>query len=201
MSTRRQVGWGVTMIVMIVATSAPVHSQERLQPLKKQSTSRGTWEFGGTLGFSSTQPVTNGTTGESVSVLTVEPLVGYFIFDGWEIGAHPAGLVYRSAGGQTSTEIRTLASVSYNLKTATIVTPYVSGLGGFTAEIVSTSGARTTRQGFSWGGQAGIKVGLVEHGTLVIAAQYLQISLSPAGATTRSGINEFSIQAGWTVWL
>jgi hypothetical protein len=158
-------------------------------------------ELGGTIGFASVQSVANGKTGDSQSIFSLEPLVGYFVMDGVEIGLSPAGLVYTSAGSSSETNVRFFGFVGYNFQTSTMVVPYLEGLAGSSAVISSNNGTTTTRKGFCWGGRGGIKVGVAEHANLVLGLQYVQITLNPSGASTRTGTNEFSVNVGWTVWL
>jgi len=82
-----------------------------------------------------------------------------------------------------------------------MVTPFVEGLAGLSTHSLSISGKTNTISGFTWGGRVGIKSAVTDKGLLVIGVQYLQITLNPSGSTSRNGFNEFSIDAGWTVWL
>jgi hypothetical protein len=168
---------------------------------RKHFVSRGTVELGGTIGFTSLTPVVGGNTGDNQSIFSLEPMVGYFVIDGLEVGLNPATLVYASAGSSSVTQVRSFAFVGYNFQTSTMIVPYLAGLAGYSASISSGGGTTTTHQGFCWGGQGGIKVGVAEHANLVIGLQYVQITLNPTGASTRTGSNEFSVNVGWTVWL
>jgi hypothetical protein len=203
MKTRQQfmIRHCATVAVLLCCGVVTGTAQERPPSVRKHAVSRGTVELGGTIGFTSVQAVQNGKTGDSQSIVSLEPVVGYFIIDGVEVGLSPAGLVYVSAGSSSVTQIRSFGFVGYNFQTSTMVVPYVEGLAGYAAVISSNSGTTTTRSGFCWGGQGGIKVGVAEHANLVIGVQYVQITLDPSGASTRTGTNEFSVNVGWTVWL
>lgn len=52
----------------------------------------------------------------------------------------------------------------------------------------------------SWGGRLGFKIEAVDGGLIILAVKYLQVDLSPTGATSRSGYNDFSLSAGVTLW-
>ncbi|MEW6510680.1 MAG: hypothetical protein AB1428_06930 [Bacteroidota bacterium] len=181
-----------------VGGSAAGFAQEQ----RRHFTSRGSVELGGSISFQATQPVANDRTSDVIYDLTVLPYVGYFILDGFELGVNPAGLVLTSAGSTTITSLRILAAPSYNFRTSTIATPFVEGLAGLTTMTTSVSGGGTsTASGFTWGGRAGVKVGVVERGLLNLGIQYLRITVNPSGAPGRNGSNDFSVTAGWTVWL
>ncbi|HTY57859.1 MAG TPA: hypothetical protein VMF59_03540 [Bacteroidota bacterium] len=168
---------------------------------RKRFGSPGTVELGGSMTFAATQPVTQGKTGTWVYDFSMAPYVGYFLFEGLELGINPVGLDVISVGDQTSTQIRMLFAPSYNFHTGTMVTPFLEGLAGITSASQKLSTGTATESGFTFGGRAGIKVALVEKGMLVIGIQYLQVTLDPSGASTRYGSNELSFSAGWTVWL
>jgi len=163
---------------------------------------RGTVELGGSVSFASMQNVVKGTTGNWVYDLSAVPYAGYFILDGVELGINPAGLSYqKGTGDSSSVQLRMLFAPSYNFHTSTMVTPFVEGLAGLSTHSLSISGKTNTISGFTWGGRVGIKSAVTDKGLLVIGVQYLQITLNPSGSTSRNGFNEFSIDAGWTVWL
>lgn len=182
-------------------SAAFAQAQAPTQP-RKYFTMHGTVELGGSVTFAATQGVVQGTTRDWVYELSALPYVGYFILDGLELGINPAGLTLnKGTGDSTAVQLRLLFAPSYNFHTSTIVTPFVEGLAGLTTHSLSVSGRTNTISGFTWGGRVGIKSALTEKGLLLIGIQYLQITLNPSGGTARNGFNEFSISAGWTVWL
>jgi hypothetical protein len=187
---------------MILIALAFIVVPARAQEQRRHFTSRGTIELGGSISFMATQPVVNDRRGETIYTLSVFPYVGYFIIDGLELGLNPAGLDMTSSGSTTLTSLRILFAPSYNFRTPTIATPFVEGLAGLTSFTTSTTNIGTsTASGFTWGGRVGVKVAIVEKGLLNLAIQYLQVTANPSGVTVRNGSNQFSVFAGWTVWL
>lgn len=188
----------VSFLIAVLCIVASARAQEP----RRHFTSRGTVELGGSISFMAAQPVVNDKKGETTYTLAVMPFVGYFVIDGFEVGLNPAGLVLTSANNVTVTQLRILLAPSYNFRTTSIATPFVEGLAGLTTVTTSVTGAGTaTASGFTWGGRAGVKVAVVEKGMLNLGIQYLQVTTNPSGVTTRNGSNEFSVVAGWTVWL
>ncbi len=161
----------------------------------KQFGQRGVFEFGGSVAFQSTTPVSSGTTSDAITTFRIEPFLGYFVADGFELGANPLGIEFLSYGGGTQTYVFILLAPSYNFQAGGQAHPFVEALLGYTSQSNGTS-----RSGFSWGGRAGVKVEVVEGGLLNVAAEYLRITMNPSGATQRSGSNQFSISAGITLW-
>jgi hypothetical protein len=195
--SRRSISVVALLAIAILALTGAGAQEQR-----RQFTSRGTVELGGNISFMATQPVINDKRGETIYTLQVFPYVGYFIIDGFELGLNPLGLDLATSGSTTLTSLRILLAPSYNFRTPTIATPFVEGLGGMSLYSTSVSGGgTTTRTGFTWGGRVGVKVALVEKGLLNLAIQYLQVTANPSGVTLRNGSNEFSVTAGWTVWI
>ena len=84
---------------------------------------------------------------------------------------------------------------SYNFGHQGTTHLFVEGLVGYTGQLNGTS-----RGGLSWGGRLGFKIEAVDGGLIILAVKYLQVDLSPTGATSRSGYNDFSLSAGVTLW-
>ncbi|HMK37709.1 MAG TPA: hypothetical protein VK569_00120 [Bacteroidota bacterium] len=179
---------------------APGASAQQQQP-RKRFGSPGTVELGGNTTFTASQSVAGGKNGTWDYDFSLLPYAGYFVIEGLELGVNPAGVTVHRSGDTTDVQLRLLFAPSYNFRTTTIVTPFVEGLAGFTSASVIQTGSTHSNSGFTFGGRVGIKLALVERGMLNIGVQYLMITLNPPGATTRNGSNEFSVSAGWTVWL
>ena len=162
---------------------------------------KGVVELGGSIAFQASRPVVNGTTGDPVFLLSAAPYAGYFVLDEFELGVNPVGVAWSKDGDNTVTDIRVFAAPSYNIRTGSVVYPFVEGLAGLTVRISGTEGSSTTTSGFSWGGRGGIKIGLPGRSLVVIGAQYLVITLNPSGAANRFGTDELSVLAGLTVWF
>ena len=190
------------LLLVVFAVAALATSTAGAQEQRRHFTSRGTVELGGSMSFMATQPVVNDKKGENIYTLSVLPYVGYFVIEGFEVGMNPAGLVLTSTNGATITHLRILLAPSYNFRTSSVATPFVEGLAGLTTVTTSVTNLGTsTSSGFTWGGRVGVKVSLAEKGLLNLGVQYLQVTANPSGVTTRNGSNEFSVTAGWTVWI
>ena len=159
---------------------------------------KGTTELGGNISFLSSTPVYDGNTGTATTMFSLSPFIGYFVSDGFEIGMDPLGIsLIGSSGQNTLTQITILAAPSYNFKTRGNGYPFIEGLFGYT----SLSYGSSSNSGFSWGGRGGVKFAVTDKGLLNLAMQYMQIALTPSGVSNRSGSNQLSISAGFTIWL
>lgn len=155
---------------------------------------KGTTEAGGSISFMSMWQVYNGQTSEASSTtLTCAPFVGYFVSDGFEIGANPLGITLYNSGLAV---INIFVAPSYNFKTEGNAFLFIEALLGYTAQ---TNG--TTYSGVSWGGRAGVKTAVAGHALVNLGAEYLQVTLNRSGQTKRNGYNQFLISAGFTVWF
>jgi hypothetical protein len=181
--------------VFIIAIIMCIASMSIAQNGKKFAT-KGSTELGGSISFQSLSFVLNGNTGDATTIFSVAPFIGYFIADGFELGLNPFGITSMSYSGSTSTQMTILAAPSYNFKTEGIVYPFIEALFGYTSQSNGSS-----RSGFSWGGRGGVKIVVTGKGLLNLGVQYLQITLNPSGANTRSGSNQLAISAGFTVWF
>jgi len=54
-------------------------------------TEKGATEFGGSISFQSTTSVSSGVSRDAITALRIEPYIGYFITDGFELGFNPIG--------------------------------------------------------------------------------------------------------------
>ena len=158
---------------------------------------QGAVELGGSIAFLSVTPVINGTTANGSTAFTATPFIGYFVADGLEIGVNPLGLATTSFSGNSFTQIMIFAAPSYNFKTGGIGYPFVEGLVGYTSQ----SGVGESLGGFSWGARGGVKLAVGGNGLLNIAMQYLQVTLNESGAAERSGTNQLTVSAGFTLWF
>lgn len=139
--------------------------------------------------------VSDGTELSTFSTLTIAPYIGYFIADNFQLGANPIGISYLSFGGSSLYRLNIFAAPAYYWKAPGGEYGFIEPLLGYTAELNGD-----TRGGFSWGGRVGAKLQITEGGLLVFAVQYLVIDLSKSGAASRTGYNELTISAGFTVW-
>ena len=161
---------------------------------QKQFATQGVTELGGDFTFVSVTPVVNGVSGNNVTVVSLNPTIGYFVSDNWEVGADPFGLTFISGGG--GSQVSLLFFGAYNFKTESAGFPFVEGLLGYTSESDGSS-----RNGLSWGVRGGIKAPIAGQALVNIAGEYLQVTLDPSNSTNRWGYNQFSIVTGLSIWL
>ncbi|MBI4547697.1 MAG: hypothetical protein HY707_06950 [Ignavibacteriae bacterium] len=157
---------------------------------------KGVTELGGSISYQSVTPVYNGVTSDAITLFTISPFIGYFVTDGFELGVNPLGVTLASYGGGSTTQLMVLLAPSCNFITKGRAFPFIEGLIGYTS-----IGNGSERDGLSWGGRAGVKHAITNHGLLNLSVQYLLITTNPSGASNRYGSNNLSIAAGLTVWL
>jgi hypothetical protein len=167
---------------------------------EKSFAQKGVVELGGSVSFSSRTAVYNGSTnGDAFTTLSIQPYLGYFVTDKFELGLNPLGLTYMSQGSSNATQIGIFLAPSYNfITTSGKLFPFIEGLIGYSSQ---TSTGSTDRSGLSYGGRTGIKVPVGGSGLLNISVQYLMITLNRSGSTSRNGENDLAIAAGFTVWM
>src|SRR5262249_11888860 len=87
--------------LLIILLSMVICSSADAQKLKTFG-SKGVWELGGSIFYSSITPVTNGVTGDATNIFQFQPVAGYFIYKGIEIGLQPT-FTSQSSGGSSYT--------------------------------------------------------------------------------------------------
>jgi hypothetical protein len=168
---------------------------------KKFYSQAGTWEFGGSLGFSSTTAVTGGATAQDAEiVLSATPSAGYFVMDGFAIVAHPISVVYASQGSTSDLELLTLGGIGYAFRAHPRVFPFVEGVAGIGYSSHSST-TTETRQGFAWGARGGVKLLLTPSAIVNIGAEYTQTTLNRSSETERNGENRIALLVGVSFWL
>ena len=155
----------------------------------------GTTEIAGGISFASITPVSNGETGDVMTILSLGPEIGYFVANGFEIGFSPGvsllpGVsVLTPSTGDALTILQLFASPAYNFHLeGSPVNPFFQVPFGYT----SLSSGGDSQSGFSWGVKGGIKVVPANHLLLTFYGQYLALSFAPKGATERTGLNFLS---------
>ena len=161
--------------------------------------SKGVWEFGGTIFYSNTTPVADGSVSGAYGVLQFQPVAGYFIHKGIEIGVQPSiNMLFQS--GYSYTNMALYLAPSYNFIIKGKVYPAIVGLIGYTS-YSSSAPEQTSRGGFAWGFQGGVKINLLGNSLLFVGLQYVQTTLNASGASNRSGNNTITLGAGWNVFF
>jgi hypothetical protein len=168
--------------------------------------SKGTIELGGTIAYQSISLISQGAEYQSYKVFSFLPYVGYFPTECFEIGINPLGIQTYWDSQDKITTVNILLAPAYNFKTEGNLYPFIEFQLGYNAEILSGSLAdlnstKTKRDGFSWGGRAGIKISIAGNGLLNAGLQYQQITLNKKGETERSGSDIILFSAGFTFWF
>jgi len=131
-----------------------VRTPDVRQVEKKRFALAGVWELGGSATFQRSVPVVNGVEGDAVYTLSALPYVGWFLFDGLELGANPLGVSMTRTGESTVVDLRFLFAPSWNFRMKGEWYPFIEGLVGYTARLTSTDEGDTTDDGITWGGRS-----------------------------------------------
>ena len=165
----------------------------------RQFATKGVTEISGSVSYSNFTSVSNGETGDAISIFTLAPQIGFFVTDGFELGLSTGvslvpGFSVLSQEDEESTNIlQFFFSPSYNIKTNTgNLYPFIEAQLGYT----SISSGDQTESGFSYGGRAGLKIVAVEHFLVNFSVQYLLITLNRSGETERDGFNYLTVGVG-----
>ena len=124
--------------------------------------------------------------------------------DGFEIGLNPLSIQTYWDNQDKITNLVILLAPSYNFDLGGRVYPFVEAQLGYSEEVFGGSLAElnpSKRDGFSWGGRAGIKFVITGNCLLNVAAQYQQITLTPSSDAQWSGSNIAMFSAGFTFWM
>jgi Outer membrane protein beta-barrel domain len=167
---------------------------------------KGNVEFGGNVSYQHTSVITQGAEfpTQTNSMFSFFPYGGYFLADGFEIGLNPVSIQTYWDNQDKITNLTILLAPSYNFDTGGKVYPFVEVQLGYSQEVFGGSLAElnaSKRDGFSWGGRAGIKLAITGNSLLNAGAQYQQISLTPSGDSQWSGSNTLMFSAGFTFWM
>jgi hypothetical protein len=167
---------------------------------------KGIVEFGGNVSYQHTSVITQGAEfpTQTNSVFSFFPYAGYFLADGFEIGLNPLSIQTYWDNQDKITNLVILLAPSYNFDLGGRVYPFVEAQLGYSEEVFGGSLAElnpSKRDGFSWGGRAGIKFVITGNCLLNVAAQYQQITLTPSSDAQWSGSNIAMFSAGFTFWM
>ncbi len=158
---------------------------------------QGVIELGGMAGFSSTTLVVEGETGDAITAIMLEPVVGYFVSDGLEVGLNPLSFVSLKAPDEDAiSTIGLWAFGAYHFMTMGKTYPYIEGLIGYTS-----MSAGETAGGMAYGLAAGAKFEIAGGLLLNAGAEYRFYTYTPDGADKRWGQNVLSIGVGLSGFL
>jgi hypothetical protein len=153
-------------------------------------------EFGGSFGFISTAPVTNGNTEDSYYEISFYPAFGWFPVNGLELGALIELTYENPSSGHSTTDYSFYFVPSYNLNTNSIVYPYMQGQVGYSG-ISGSSDA----SGIAWGFEGGTKIQILSRALLKVGLNYKQVTRNPDNSDGRNGYNNVSFLAGFMLFF
>ena len=167
--------------------------------VRAQYAKKNVVELGGSISYSSTTQVVNGTTAsESTSLFQFQPYASYYLYDNISLALSPGITIVSPAGSTESTKGYALFLVpGYTFNMQSNVFPYLEAMVGYTA---LKSGA-TDLSGISFGAKGGLKLIVGNSGAVSFGISYLVINLSPSGASNRNGFNNFAFSMGYSVFF
>jgi hypothetical protein len=163
---------------------------------------KGIIETGGVISFTSITDVSNGETAdESTTLFALEPIIGYFVANGFEIGLMPI-YVSQSFDDNSTSMFGIFLAPAYNFNTGGNVYPFIEGRIGYNTVNYDDGDDDQSLSGLSYGGRGGIKVQLGGNSLLNFGVEYMMITLDPEDwEGDRNGENILAISAGWTVFF
>ena len=180
-----------TIIALVLSVSILTFSQDLCK--------KGTWELGGSVGFTSSTEVRGGTSDPdgARTTFSFSPEASYFITNNFELGLMPLSFTSSSYNGDSYSEFNFLLVPAWNFDLQSNVYPYIEALVGFG----SISSGGSSASGLDYGAQAGVKVEVAKSSVLNFGLSYLMTDRKPSGAADRHGYNIFQIVAGFSVFL
>lgn len=166
---------------------------------------KGTIELGGSVGFSSTTYVSNGTSSNnSLSNFSIDPYVGYFIINSFELGLVPS-FSSSSYGDQSTTSFGVYLAPAWNFDLKSNLYPIIEGRIGYNTSSYDDGNSLTkdpSSSGLAWGLRGGVKIQVGNSSLVGIALSYDQITMNPENWDgDRNGANVFGVNAGFTIFL
>jgi hypothetical protein len=180
-----------TIIALVLSVSILTLSQDLCK--------KGTWELGGSVGFTSSTSVHagNNDANGATTTFSISPQAGYFITDNFELGLMPLSFTTSSYNGSSYSQFSFLVAPAWNFELQSNVYPYIEALVGFG----SISSGGNSASGLDYGGQAGIKVEVAKSSVLNLGVSYLMVTRKPSGVSDRYGYNNLSIVVGFSVFI
>ncbi len=158
---------------------------------------KGTWEAGGSISWSSITTVNDGESSEnSLSQFVVEVPIYYFVIKGFELGLIPSFTSLSYGDGSASAFLIYLAP-AWNFNTNSNAYPFMEGRIGY-----NTAGNGETESGIAWAVIGGVKVQIGGGALIRFSIGYSQITLEESGNEGgRDGQNVIGIGAGFSVFF
>jgi hypothetical protein len=142
----------ITLAAMTACTQGVSNAQD------SSFATKGIWEVAGTVALSSYTSVSNGETGDAITIFTFAPQVGYFVGNGFElalgtgIALLPGVSIISPEEGESITLTQLFFAPSYNFRTSGGTTfPFIEGMIGYT----SMSSGSDDVSGVSYGARGG----------------------------------------------
>jgi hypothetical protein len=188
----------LTVIVFVLSVSILTFSQDFAK--------KGTWEFGGSVGFTSSTSVSadqndpNGAT----TTFSFSPQVGYLITDNFELSLLPFSFISTSYHTYSSSQFNFLLAPTWNFEMYSNIYPYIQALIGYGTESFKhdvPDGYDYTVSGLDYGVQGGIKLQVAKSSILNFGLSYLMTNRKQSGETGRFGDNIFQVMAGFSVFI
>ena len=166
---------------------------------------KGTIEVGGSLGFSSTTSVSNGeSASNSTTTIRLEPYIGYFIVNSFELGFEPS-FTTSSFGDYSSSSFGIYFAPAWNFDLRSNLFPFIEGRIGYNTSSSDDGNSVTedpTYSGLAWGLRGGVKVQVGNSALVNLALSYDQITMNPKNWDGgRNGQNIFGVNVGFTIFL
>jgi len=160
----------------------------------QEFTQKNTWEIGGRINFINTTTVRNGeSSGNSLSNLSMDVPIYYFVSDGLSLGFIP-GLEYVNVGSGDAYLLAILAGLAYNFNTHSTAYPYLEGRFGYNTSSSSS--------GMVWIITGGLKVKVGGNALLVLGLFYEQRTLEVSGNQGgRNGTNSWGLDVGFSIFF
>ena len=180
-----------TILALVLSLSIVAFSQDFAK--------KGTWELGGTIGFSSSTAVFDGASDPNgaQTTFTFSPEAGYLITDNFELSILPLSYTSQSYNGHSSSQFNFLLAPAWNFEMNSNVYPYIQGMIGYGT--ITTGG--NTYSGADYGVQGGIKLQIAKSSLINIGLSYLLTNRELSSENTRFGENILQINAGFSVFL
>lgn len=182
-----------TLFVLVMAVSI-IQAQDFAK--------KGVIELGGSVSFSSTTDVSDGETAdESTSTFTFSPGIGYFIFDGFELGLVPR-FSSTSQGDYSLSDIAIFVVPEYHFNLNSNVYPYVGAAVGYNSMNIDNGTDDYTLSGLSYGALGGVKVQVGNAAIVDFGVEYFMFTYDPEDWDgDRNGWNQFAISAGVSIYI
>lgn len=186
------------VLLLLGAAACSVHAQ---------FATKNVVEVGGSVSYSSTTVVTDGTAAsEASSIFQFQPYVNYFITNGFSIALSPGINIVKLAGSSESIKNYLLFLVpGYTFSTKGEVFPYIEGMIGYTALASKANPlggvGELDLSGISFGAKGGVKLLVGKNGLFSIGLSYILLDLRAKGADKRSGFNNLAFSMGFSLFI